>query len=346
MSRQPSVLAKKFAPPKTKVQYPDEKPLVDLAVGGSKQNQARLTSFINTIAKNSPFGKAVLEDAAKAGYTLVMESQKGSCGFCDNERKVIALNPRLTDDLLIATLAHEGRHAQQFARGAKEGFGLFNVKCELLHSRAMEADAETAAAATCHEIKINSGNAGPWNDFAADSVTISEGFMTAAKTPDSKVTNDMLKGAFEGWYKDIPMVKAYEDGYIVDVMKQGLRHNLEDQLPYNEEISSKEVVNMFCLDSKGKCYWADKTDVLEDKEKLSISPETALQAERFFKVREMRNGKAPDQSYLQLTVRHNPVMEDKAAMSPKAALIAAQFATTRSPISTQISNFLAGKKAR
>lgn len=344
MPRTPSILARKFAG-KQKIRYPEEKPLIDMPVAGKKEDQARLTSFINTIAKNSPFGKAVLEDAAKAGYTLVMEPQKGSCGFCDNERKVIALNPRLTDGLLIATLAHEGRHAQQFARGALEGFGQLNVKCELMHSRAMEADAETAAAATCHEIKVNGGNEAPWKSFAEDSIAIAEGFTAAAQTPDAKVSDKMLKAAFEGWYKDVPMMKAYEDGYIVDVMKQGLREHQEKLLPYDQEISSPEVVNMFCMNAKGKCYWADRPDVLEDKEKLSIDSATALQAQRFFKVREMRTGQKPDESYLKLSVRQFSV-EDAMPVSSKAALIAAQFATTKSPISTQISNFLAGKKAR
>lgn len=305
MEKQPQILAKAFLKQhaSNKV-YPKKMPLVDLNLKSkSKKNKMRLTSFINEIAKNSPFGKAVLEEAADAGYSLCFESQKDSCGFCDDTRKVIALNPALSDDLLIATLAHESRHAQQFVRGAEPDFGQFNVKCELMSFRAMEADAETAAAATCHEIRVNGGNPGPWNAFSEDSVEIGQGFMSAAKSPNSKVTDAMLKSAFEGWYKDIPMMTSYEEGYIIDVMEFAMKHKEEDSLPYDRSITSKEIVNMFCSNAEGKCYWADRPDVLNDKDKLSIDPSTYSCAERFFKVREMRTGQKPDTTYETLKVR-------------------------------------------
>ena len=65
----------------------DEKPLVDIAVRGrdnrfKKSDEKRLVKFVNAIARHSPFGRAVLEDAAKGGYTLIMECQKGTCGYC------------------------------------------------------------------------------------------------------------------------------------------------------------------------------------------------------------------------------------------------------------------------
>lgn len=323
--------------------YQKEEPLVDLNIRSKSKNKLRLTSFINEIAKNSPFGKAVLEEAAAAGYSLTFEPQRGSCGFCDDSRKVIALNPALSDDLLIATLAHESRHAQQFVRGAEPDFGKFNLKCELMSFRAMEADAETAAAATCHEIRVNGGNPGPWNDFSEDSVEIAQGFMAAAKTPDSKVTDAMLKGAFEGWYQDIPMMTSYEEGYIIDVMKYAMKHQEEGSLPYDKSVSSEKLVNMFCSNAEGKCYWADRPDVLNDKDKLSIDPSTYSCAERFFKVREMRTGQKPDATYESLKVRFDSL--DGKGTPAKQSAFSIKGVNT-GIISANIAAQFSGKKGR
>ena len=307
MERTSSVLKKAYGPKNTSVDYPNEAPLVDIQIQGRKgkrryNDEKRLTSFINTIARHSPFGRAVLEDAAKDGYTLIFENQKGSCGFCDKENRIIALNPALSDELLTATLAHESRHAQQFARGAEDAFGVFNLRSELMYTRAMEADAETAAAAICHEIRINSGNAGPWKEFSEDSVEIAADFVRAAPSADSPVTDKMLQEAFNGWYRDIPMMTAYEDGYIVDTMKFAMRNTKDEMPPYNKTAESGEIVDMFCSNAAGKCYWAENPDVLNDKDKLSIDP-TYHAAKLFFKVREMKTGVKPDPTLETLKVR-------------------------------------------
>ena len=308
MERTSSVLKKAYGPKNTPVDYPNEAPLVDIQIQGRKgkrryNDEKRLTSFINTIARHSPFGRAVLEDAAKDSYTLIFENQKGSCGFCDKESRIIALNPALSDELLTATLAHESRHAQQFARGAEDAFSVFNLRSELMYTRAMEADAETAAAATCHEIRINSGNAGPWKEFSEDSVEIAADFVRAAPSADSPVTDKMLQGAFNGWYRDIPMMTAYEDGYIVDTMKFAMRNTKDEMPPYDKTAESGEIVDMFCSNAAGKCYWAENPDVLNDKDKLSIDPATYHAAKLFFKVREMKTGVKPDPTLETLKVR-------------------------------------------
>ncbi len=313
-----------YAPKKTPAHYPDEAPLVDIQIKGrkgKKQNndEKRLISFINTIARHSPFGRAVLEDAAKDGYTLVFENQKDSCGFCDKENKMIALNPVLSDELLIATLAHESRHAQQFSRGAEDAFGVFNLKSELMYTRAMEADAETAAAATCHEIRVHSGNNGPWKEFAGDSVEIAANFVRAAPSPDSPVTDKMLQGAFNGWYQDIPMMTAYEESYVVDTMKYALRHAKDDMPPYDKTAESAEIVNMFCSNADGKCYWAENPDVLNDKDKLSIDPATYHAAQIFFKVREMQTGEKPDPTLETLKIRFDLGQNGQHAWSKQKA---------------------------
>lgn len=319
----PLSVKKKYHANNVTPDYPKEAPLVDIEVKGRKgqrkeSDEYRLISLINAIARSSAFGRAVLEDAAKDGYTVVMENQRGSCGFCDEQQKVIALNPVLSDDLLVATLAHEARHAQQFSRGAESAFGVFNLKSELMYTRAMEADAETAAAATCHEIRVNTGNEGPWKAFSEDSVEIAAGFMRAAPTQDAALNDKMLQEAFNGWYQDIAMMTSYEESYIVDTMKYGIKR--QTRMPaYDKSVESKEIVSLFCSNAEGKCYWENNKDVLNDKEKLSIDPMTYNMAKMFFKVREMRSGQKPDPTLETLPVRFDVNDEGKSSKKEQRA---------------------------
>ena len=280
---------------------------IDIKIEGRKgsKNDAdkkRLTGFVNTIARYSPFGRAVLEDAAKDGYTLVMENQEDSYGFCDKATKIIALNPNASDDMLIATLAHESRHAQQFSRGASDEYKAFDLKSGVMLSRAMEADAEAASAATCHEIRINSGNDGPWREVVEATRTIAMGFAAATPSMNAPVSDAMLQGAFNGWYKDAWMMEAYERAYFIDEMRQSMKE--EKLLPaYDGKLSSEEIVTMFCSGVDGKCYWADRPKVLEEPERLEIAMSTRNVAKKFFEVRQMRDGKAPDPSLDELDIR-------------------------------------------
>ena len=308
---------------------PSDKPEIDIKIEGrkgskNKTDKKRLTGFVNTIARHSPFGRAILEDAAKNGYTLVMENQKGSHGFCDKDTKIIALNPSSSDNMLIATLAHESRHAQQFSRGAESDFGIYDLKGDIMFSRAMEADAETAAAATCHEIRINSGNGGPWKEMVEDSRTIAMGFASATPTLNAPVSDKMLQGAFNGWYKDISMVESYERGYIVEEMRNSMKNKEKPMLAYDRKTSSEELVNMLCPGVDGKCYWADNPNVLEDPEKLEIAIETRNVAKTFFNVRQMREGKTPDPTLDELDIRGDLFSKKRKAQDGRATGSAAR----------------------
>ncbi|MCQ2914461.1 MAG: hypothetical protein MJ247_04630 [Alphaproteobacteria bacterium] len=267
------------------------------------KNVNRMVGIINTIAQNSPFGKAVLQEACDNGYSLAFEAQEESCGFCDPENKAIVLNPSMDNDLLIATLAHEARHAQQFVRGATQEFGKYNLKSELMYTRATEADAETAACATCHEIRVNSGIDGPWNAFAEDSEEIAMGFVNATEDVNQPVNDNMLRAAFNGWYKATDMVEAYEESYIQDTMKSATKYKEEGEYPYSDSITSAEIVKCFCSNAKGECFWNNNLNVLEEPEKVAMSAATFDAADKYNKIRENRYGTPKDDSYLDLPVR-------------------------------------------
>ncbi|MCQ2913985.1 MAG: hypothetical protein MJ247_02175 [Alphaproteobacteria bacterium] len=279
------------------------KPDVDLEIKTQRVvDVGRMINLVNNISRNSEFGKAVLESAAKAGYGLTFEHMKDGCGYCDPDTKTIALNQNMSDDLLTVTLAHEARHAQQFANGAIQDFGQLNLKSEIMYTRAEEADAETAAAATCYEMKLNNVK-GPWEIFEKDSEEIATGFKEAIPYENAPINNQMLQGAFNGWYKDTRIVNLYDQDYYQDVMKEVSRKGLEKEYPYNKDVSSDEIVGMFCKNKDGNCYFEDSLTVLYQAEKLTVSEDTIKVADDFFKKREEKLGIKKDSSYKDLPIR-------------------------------------------
>lgn len=306
-----STLSKAFSGVLLRGVYKDEKPVVDIPMQGSKREQKRLTSLINKIAKNSEFGKSVLEDAAKGGYELSFEfCGVGCCGKDDNNKKFIALNPRFSDATLTYVLAHEARHAQQEEKGCDSDLGKLNIKSEIMQTRAAEADAQAAATMTMLEIRANTNSDVIWDNF----VSRSANSCMADRLPEDvtkkrlsygpfKATPELMKASFEGWYDNRALMDAYENNYIRRVMNRATALGEEDTLAYSKEISSKEIVNMFCHMPDGKNYLADTPNILENSLKLSISEETAITAANFFLAREKAGGKKPDESYKHLPKR-------------------------------------------
>lgn len=297
-----SILSHLFSSRVIRGQYSDEKPMVDIALEGSKREKKRLTAMINRIARSSSKGKEALEAAAKGGYTLSMQMQEGAMGFCDREKKIMALSPNYSDRKLIATLAHEARHAQQFERGADEDFSKRNIKSSLMYFRAMEADAQAIAAATCLEMAA-AGDKTPWEMFARKEPEIASRLDFCKADQSFEVTPKVMREAFLGWYDNSLTKQGYEDAYIHDPMSIAISKEKEGELPYAKEEKSADVVALFCQGSDGKCYFSNNPDILETPSMLDITETSVNKIDYFFKMREERTGIAPDMSYKSLQKR-------------------------------------------
>lgn len=299
-----SILAQAFSSRLFRGSYPDEKPAVDLEIKGSEQERKRLAALVNRLAESSPFGRSVLEAAAAGGYSLSFEMQFSSFGFCERDKKAIVLDPKVSDARLVSVLAHEGRHAQQFSNGADENFGKRTVKSSLMYFRAMEADAEAAAAVTCLEMK-GAGDAEPWDKFKAASPSIAGRLHFFEKMKNMRAASGMLGSAFEGWYED-PMIKeAYEIAYILKPMKNAMKKKSYDDVPFDRAETSADIVHLICRGPQG-CYFENHPDVLENPDRLDMASMTFSQVGHFFAVRQMHTGKEPDTSFHDLKTRRSP----------------------------------------
>ncbi|MBO4643184.1 MAG: hypothetical protein J5716_01080 [Alphaproteobacteria bacterium] len=309
------LLGRLFSSPIIRGFYKDEKPAIDIKLEGSRNEKRRLISLINTIANNSPTGRRILETAAEAGFTFGFECQLGSYGFCDPSEKRICLNPVTNDAELTTTLTHEARHAQQYANGVPNKFCAFDVATEIKLRRATEADAQAAAAQTALEIRASTKDEKVWNAFEhsdrliARSVyrpPLSESLSSVVAASDRNMQN-----AFEGWFKDKQIINAYEESYLyahlTNIEKQS---KTADKVAYfahrtfEGHKTSAEILNMVCLNEKGKCYFSDDVSIMDLTPSMcGLCQETRAAADAFFQEREQITGQAPDTSYKDLPDR-------------------------------------------
>lgn len=302
----------------------DEKPLVaiDMSFCMSAQKK-RATKIINAIAENSELGRDLLEQARKDGYKLIMIGAQGWAGQVDADHKYLYLNACENDDYLVKTMAHECRHIQQFARGAEYDCSVYNIRDALRFSRCKEADAEATAAAVCHEIRAKTGYDAPLKEFAKEHPEIVGGFEKAVKDPSSPVvTNEMMQGAFDGWYKEDAMVQTYETGYIV---KGALNHCWDreaDQSAYfRKKTTSAQILKTVCANKDGSCYWENELDTLNRPERLLISEATVSRVDEVLGGLEKVTGKPLDRSYRDMPRRETFRAEPAKEKGPSAAVL-------------------------
>ena len=289
--------------------YNDEKPVIDFELTGSKYEKNRLSYLVNTIANSSDIGRDILKDAAKLGVKLSFDVQPeclGSFGSGEEDGKGphISLNPTMSDNDLIATLTHEARHAQQYLRGNTQKFGECTPKTEVMLYRAAEADAQTAALTTVLDIREKTGNSAPFDTFKERSPHIVKKLpedIISGKAP-FKPSAVLMQQMFDGWYDSSVMLFSYETSYIRNPMLYTMSHKEFDKMPYDKEMSSAEIVNMFCKTPDGSCYWKNRPNVLEDTPKTIIDVTTLNVIDEYAKTMKRKTGKEMNPSYKSLAI--------------------------------------------
>lgn len=266
-------------------------------------NKQRAVHIINTVAKNSPLGRELLENVAKEGYQVAMFGACGWGGMVCESTKILSLNCCFSDNQLMQIIGHEARHVQQYSNGIDSDCNRYTFKGAVMSHRAKEADAEAASCAVCYEMKQN-GVEGPWKEFEADVPLIAKGFMAACTDEKAPFTHKMLQGGFEGWYQNEEMVLRYEYGYLRD---GGLSYSWDErnhpETYYIKPITSGQIVETVCRDPAGKCYWSDNPDILEQPEKLAITESTRKKCEQAFMIRKNAFNLKEDKTYQSLPLR-------------------------------------------
>lgn len=285
------------------------KPAVDIDLSiCTPEQQPRMIALVNRLAK-SPCGLETLEIARDGGFTFsFFDGNTRCCGACDEAGKWIKLNPAMTDEKLVGTLCHEARHAGQFVRGAHEGFGVQDVRSELILFRSMEADAQTYAVTACQEL-AEQGDRGPYLRFQERYPEIERAFSTARAENGGVVNHDVMTATFKGWYDQNRIKTVYEESYQVEPMLTELSKLMvghEPSYKYDRKVSGADAVAMAGWTKNGN-YFTDDPAVLETGKYVEVADTSLTAIRNFFKARETLTGMAPDTSIEGLPTRRNPL---------------------------------------
>ncbi|MGD9638934.1 MAG: DUF6782 family putative metallopeptidase [Alphaproteobacteria bacterium] len=276
-----------------------------VSVVGSLRDVAKVEWLLDRLQK-VPEGKHLVDNVARDGYTFNFQSSTTACGSCEVEKKEIILNPNISEDRLVATLAHELRHAQQFTRGANHKISEQTTKTKIMTTRAMEADANAYAALVCWNLKNSShegpweqkGDPAPWQKLTETAPEITTAFeKTMVSTKD---TSKALAEAFKAWYHE-RIREIYDDGHI-DNLKRIEDEGKAGSLSFAKENSPENIVNVTCFHN-GKSYLPNAADVLNSPEYLSVSEKNMAEIKKFFETREQEFGVKADKSLAQIPVR-------------------------------------------
>lgn len=283
---------------------PSEAPVVEFDFDVMPHEIKRVVHLVNEIAKNSPLGKSVLEEAAKAGYKLQLKSMPNAKGFTSPSNKAIALNSQFSEKALISTLVHECRHASQFEKGYTCEFEQYTFKTGVMLSKCMEADAQAVAAGTCLEYAGSTGSKAPLNAMSMNAEKVVSNVSAFVQKGQKIADENVLKAAFDGWYENPSIVRAYEKQYQINpILRQ---KNGEKMGSYSKAISSKEIVSALCTDSRGVCYWNSNLNVLEKESKLTVGSDVVETAKEFFEQKTKETGTKYDDSYKTLPTKEVP----------------------------------------
>ena len=210
-----------------------------------------LCDAIETLRK-SETGRELLADAEKYGTRIGLKSMSGAHGSFNDETKQVLINSASNPDRMVATLAHELRHSQQFQNGV-----LLNAYSDrpkdYLHSQwLIEADANVAACQVGWELK-QQGNSKPLDALAEERKDIVNAFTGSAEKGGIE-TGEAHSKAFYVWFDDLDLRECYEKNYIRNFEYRKRNATSEDRkTALRREVPVAENIERVCK-FNGKTY--------------------------------------------------------------------------------------------
>jgi hypothetical protein len=177
---------------------------------GTEEESQRLNGMISTL-RRSKMGRQVLSAAEEHGYTIKFSdepAQAKAFGLNDPNSKMILLNPHVDDSILLTTIAHECRHSEQ-ANNDILYTQDHTPQAAVQIQRAMEGDAQAAAAQTAWELKTE-GQPEAWNAFDTNYPEITKPYAAKAAQRGADDGQAMQAG-FTGWHQNAGNRRFYEN---------------------------------------------------------------------------------------------------------------------------------------
>lgn len=234
-----------------------------LQLDAGRRSNEMLVDMINAVA-SSPTGKAVLEQAAEAGYSVGLDYLDGCIGTCHAKDKKIVLSSSHPYEKLISSLAHEARHAVQITNGA-EPYYTPNVlvQDQIIEKRLMEADAVATSIMVCHELK-EKGYGEPLAEmdylYNKEIAAFNEGMKTSKK--------EALTQAALAWYEKEDRMFKLEGRAIAHPLSVG--ENFKNTTGKYKKVTPEDCIARICT-FEGENYFTQSAEALKTPERAGVS---------------------------------------------------------------------------
>lgn len=168
-----------------------------------------INNYLKILSK-SEAGRALVKMAEEMDIRFAVDTQAGVYGYYSPTENLVAVNPKVDEGRVVATLAHELRHAWQFKQG-------FHTKIE--HSprdniwmmRAMEADAEANSLRVCAELAEAGYPEALQSHVQSEYGDEAMAFMhQVQQDPESLKNGKAQRAAFDQWFAKNWRRNAYD----------------------------------------------------------------------------------------------------------------------------------------
>ncbi len=238
---------------------------------GNKAEIEQMTAVLRDLSKCET-GKRLIDEAIEHQTTICFDGAMRAYGSYDEVKNVLRLNPSSSKDRLVATAAHELRHAEQFQKGILLDALLDTPKSYLQNQAVIEADASTTATLACYELAMK-GNAKPLETLREKDPHIVNPFQNAA-VQGGLENGEAQRAAFKGWFTDYSTRDCYDSLYL-KMYEQRLRNAsyAEQDKSLLREVPVEQTVAAVCSMSDGKPYLSEKEtkEFFSDPDRSTVS---------------------------------------------------------------------------
>lgn len=228
--------------------------LLSYNYNGTERHEERLQSLVGLVMQ-TPTGKKVLQDMADKNCVLMMEPiGLSTAGFFQPSCNALCLNSWMSDDLLAATLVHEGTHALQHHRSGYSLSEKYEKASLFMIGRTMEADAVRAETQFAFEA-AELGFTGPLETLKKHHPKITAAYEAGVEKFGADAP-ETARETMKAWFKETDYARLYEKQYAKAV-KRCVEKADSAMLSamFSVPVPTDSIVSKLCRTENGKRYF-------------------------------------------------------------------------------------------
>ena len=220
----------------------------------NEETPLKIKKIIDCFAQTDD-GKKLLSFLIKTGYKIKFTNlPSGTVGVHQGDKKHILLNKNKNFDLLVSTLAHEARHAQQLTNPKNIALGvLLSPETNVCLINALEADADAFATHLAWQLK-EKGYPKIWEERKKLRPEVTKAYCDSIKRNQNP--NKALSKAFDAWYSNQKVFNGYSSYYVdfAENMAKNSHQFFNSPDAFNTTIPTKDILINVC-GCGGKSYF-------------------------------------------------------------------------------------------